>query len=436
MSAAPSPFFTSYRQRFDACMSARREPDKILKQRRAAFQILEKQGLPTRKQEAWRFTDLSAVQNTLWQRPEATPVAAENLPQIGKASTLTFINGRFSAKHSRLRGLPDKALVASLNQALLTHPELLEPHLDRLPGLQQHPFAALNSALWEDGAFVYVPRGAELTTPIHLIFQTIGEQIAAYPRLLVVLERASEATLVVEYGGQGAYLNAPTAELVVGKGATLHYCHVQEEAPHALHLGVLRLRQEQSSQAHVHLLAFGGQLARVDVDALLDGEHAHCDLNGLTLARQQQASTFQVRVEHAQPHCHSEQYFKSVLEDKASSVFDGLAYVRQHAQKTEAHQISRNLLLSRHAHAHSNPRLEILADDVKCGHGSSTGFLDPDAEFYLRSRGIPQAQARALLVQAFANDSLQRIPLEALRERLANVLAARLALQHIEEAAP
>lgn len=431
MSATPAPFLAKQRQRFEAAISTRREPDNIAKQRRSALKDLEKNGLPTRQQEAWRFTDLSAVQNTLWQVPEAVPPAIATLPPLGHASTLTFVNGRFVPKHARLRSLPDKVLVASLQQALRTHPELIEPHCAASQPAQ--PFAALNSALWEDGAFVYVPRGAQLETPIHLIFQTIGEQVAAYPRVLVVLEREAVATLVVEYGGQGAYLNVPASALVVGKGATLHYCQVQDEAGDALHLGALRLQQAAASSAHLHLVSLGGRLARADVDALLDGEGATCHINGLTLGRQQQVSQFHVRVEHAQPLCHSQQFFKSVLEDKASSVFDGLAYVRPHAQKTEAQQISRNLLLSRYAHAQSNPRLEILADDVKCGHGSSTGFLDPDAEFYLRSRGLTQTEARALLVQAFANDSLQRIPLAVLRERLTAVLAERLHLEHLTE---
>ena len=165
---------------------------------------------------------------------------------------------------------------------------------------------------------------------------------------------------------------------------------------------------------------------------LLDGEGASCSLNGLTLARDQQYGDYHVRVEHAQPHGTSEQRFKSVLDGKARSVFDGMIYVCPGAQKTDARQTSRNLLLSRQAQAHSNPRLEILADDVKCGHGSTTGFLDPDAEFYLRARGIPAAQARALLVHAFANDNLNQIRLTPLRERLARLLADRLALDITE----
>ncbi len=438
MTAVVSRFSEPYRQRFTEVIARRREPDALAKRRRTAFERFEKHGLPTRQQEAWRLTDLSALQAGVWQRPGEARVEASALPTLAQtpAHRLTFINGRFAPSLSRLRDLPGKTLIASLGQALLTHPELIEPHLDQLPGLQQHPFAALNSAFWEDGALVYLPRGSVLETPIHLIFQTVGDQAAAHPRLLIVLEADAEATLVADYGGQGGYFNGPLAELTVGEGATLNYCQIQEEAPGAFHLGGIRLRQARASQVNLHLLALGGQLSRLDVDALLDGAGANCQINGLTLARDQQFSACQVRVEHAQPHGVSEQLFKSVLDDKAHSVFDGLIHVRQGAQKTDARQVSRNLLLSRQAHAQANPRLEILADDVKCGHGSSTGFLDPDAEFYLRARGIPAAQARALLVHAFANDSLNRIGLTPVRERLARRLAERLMLDLPEEKQP
>lgn len=435
MTAVAPLFSEPYRQRFAEVITRRREPDAIAKRRRAAFDRFEKNGLPTRQQEAWRLTDLSALQAGVWRRPGDARVEASALPTLEQtpAHQLTFVNGRFAPGLSRLRDVRGKTLIASLGQALLTHPELIEPHLDRLPGLQQHPFAALNTAFWEDGAFIHLPRGTVLETPIHLIFQTVGDQVAAHPRLLIVLEADAQATVVVDYGGRDDYFNGPLAELVVGEGATLHYCQIQEEALGAFHLGGLRLRQERDSQANLHLLALGGRLARVDVDALLDGAGANCQINGLTLARDQQFSACQVRVEHAGPGGVSEQLFKSVLDGKARAVFDGLIHVRQYAQKTDARQTNRNLLLSRQAQAQANPRLEILADDVKCGHGSSTGFLDPDAEFYLRARGVPAAQARALLVHAFANDSLNRIRLTPLRQRLARRLAERLALDLPEE---
>ncbi len=418
---------------FAAFAADRREPDAIARLRREAFARFETMGLPTRQQEAWRLTDLSGLQQWDWQRPAVAPVDAGALPTLEMpVHRLAFVNGRYAPGLSRLQNMPDQVFIASLSQALLTHPELIAPHLDRLPGLEQHPFAALNTAFWEDGAFIYLPPGAVVETPIHLIFHASGGDMAVYPRLLLMLAENAQATVIVEYQGSGRYLNAPVTEAQLGDGAVLHFHKIQQESPQAFHLGAIRVQQGRDSEAHVHLLSFGGSVARTDLDAVLDGEGARCTLNGLTLARDQQFSDTHVRVEHAQPHGSSQQVFKSVLDGKARTVFDGMIHVRPHAQKTDARQVSRNLLLSRQAQANSNPRLEILADDVKCGHGSTTGFLNPDAEFYLRARGISAEQARAMLVHAFANDSLNQIRLIPLRERFARLLAAGLALDMME----
>jgi Fe-S cluster assembly protein SufD len=430
-----APLFSDpYRQRFAEFMTNRREPDAIARLRRTAFDRFEALGLPTRQQEAWRLTDLSALQAIAFQQPNDATVEATALPALDTPThRLVFVNGRFAPGLSRLRELPSQALVASLGQALLTHPERVEPSLDRLPGLENHAFASLNSAFWEDGAFVSLPRGTVVDAPIHLVFHATGDDSAVHPRVLLILEEGAQATVVVEYRGAGRYLNAPVTEAQLGQGAMLDYHKIQEESSQAFHLGSVRVQQDRDSQANLHLLSIGGQLARTDLDALLNGEGASCALNGLTLARNQQFSDYHVRVEHARAHGTSEQLFKSILDDQAQTVFDGMIHVRQHAQKTDARQLNRNLLLSKQAHANANPRLEILADDVKCGHGSSTGFLNPDAEFYLRARGIPTAQARALLVHAFANDSLNRIRLTPLRERLSRLLVDRLALDITEE---
>ena len=429
MTVVAAQFTDPYRDRFAAFLAQRHDPDVFIQRRRAAFARFEQLGLPTRQQEAWRLTDLSAPQAIAWHAPRAAPVDAGTLPTLDMPTQrLVFVNGRFAPALSRLGDLPGQTLVASLGQALRTHPERIEPWLDQVPGLDQHPFAALNGAFWEDGAFIHLPRGTTLDTPIHLVFHASGDDMHLQPRLLLVLEDGAQASIVVEYRGTDRYLDTPLADIQLGAGATLHYHQVQEEAPQAFHLGSLRLRQQRDSTAHLHLLGFGGQLARCDLETVLDGTGAHCTLNGLILGRDRQFSAVHVRVNHAQPQGSSEQLFKSVLDAQARAVFDGLIHVSQHAQKTDARQLSRNLLLSRQARAQANPRLEILADDVKCSHGSSTGFLDPDTEFYLRARGIPAAEARALLIHAFANDSLDRIQLAPLRERLARVLAERLAL--------
>jgi Fe-S cluster assembly protein SufD len=434
MTAVAPLFADPYRQRFATFMTDRREPEALTRLRREAFARFEALGWPTRQQEAWRLTDLSALQALTLQPPAEALIEAGILPTLEDvpAHRLAFVNGRFMPGLSHECVLPDQVSIASLREALTAHPERVMAHLDRVPGLEQQPFAALNTAFLDDGVFVHLPRGTALETPIHLILHATGGDMALHPRLLLVLEEGARATVVVEYRGAGRYLNAPVTELTLGAGAALDFHQIQEESPQAFHLGGIRVQQDRDSQANLHLLSFGGQLARVDLDVLLDGEGANCLLNGLTLVRDRQYSDAHVRVEHARPHGASQQSFKCVLDGQARTVFDGMIHVRPHAQKTDARQSNRNLLLSKQAQANANPRLEILADDVKCGHGSTTGFLDPDAWFYLRARGIPAGQARALLVHAFANDSLTPIRLTPLRERLAHLLAARLALDPAE----
>ncbi|MER2529513.1 MAG: Fe-S cluster assembly protein SufD [Candidatus Competibacter denitrificans] len=433
--AATAPLTTDFwPQRFAEFSANRPEPEAIARLRQAAFERFMALGWPTRQQENWRFTDLSALATVPLQPPADAPVAAAAMPTLAiPTHRLVFVNGRYAPGLSQPTILPDGVTITSLGQALATDSKPVEFLLEQLPGLSAQPFAALNTAFWEDGAFIHLPRGMVLTTPIHLVFHCTGGDRAVYPRLLLALEEGVQATVVVEYQGQGRYLNAPLAELYAGPQVRLDYHQIQEESAQAFHLGGIRVKQGRNSQTQLHLLSFGGQLARTDLNTLLDGEHAHCLLNGLTVGRENQAGNFYVRVDHAHPHGSSQQLFKSVLDGKARAVFDGMIHVRPHAQKTDARQSSRNLLLSKQALTNSNPRLEILADDVKCSHGSTTGFLNPDAEFYLRARGIPAAQARAMLVYAFANDNLNAISLTPLRERLVYRLAERLALDTLVE---
>jgi len=427
MTAAALAPDNSFRQAFESFNAGRREPDALYRQRQQALLRFEKLGLPTNRQEAWRFTDVSALNKVHFARAGDAPVDADALPALeGHVHRLVFINGRFARGLSRLQSLPDQALVASVGQALRTHPELIQAHLDQIPGLTDHPFAALNSAFWEDGAFVYLPRGVELAYPLHIVCYSSGAETMSYPRHLIVLEEGAQATVVEDYSGEKHCLHCPVTDIRLGADAGLTFHKIQDASAEDWHLGGLRLQQARASRFDSYHLSLGGPLTRTDVAASLDGPGAECLLTGLTLAGDGELGDQHLRIEHTSPQAHSRQLFKNVLTGKGRTVFDGMIHVRQDAQQTEAVQTNRNLLLSREALAHSNPRLEILADDVKCSHGSTTGFLEPDALFYLRSRGISLAEAQALLVFAFANDCIERIRLPALRERLENVLRRRL----------
>ena len=412
-----------YRRDWEDFLVGRRESEVLIERRRQALERFETLGIPDRHQEAWRFTDVSDLAQTPyhWVRDEALLDSAQLPPELD-GRRLVFVNGRLHAGLSRLEAMPQGVSVTSLAQAW----DQAIPHLDRLPGLEQHPFSALNSAFFQDGAYIHVSRAVALDTPLQLVFYSTGMDSAVYPRNLIVLDEAAQACIVEEHCGDGAYLSCPLTEIRVGAGAVLNYHKLQDEDRRARHLGGLRLQQERDSQVTYHSLSMGALLSRTDSFVLLNGEGADCTLNGLTLVEDQQLGDHHVQMEHARPHGSSRQLFKGILDAKARTVFDGLIHVHQDAQKTDAGQHNRNLLLSRQAQANSNPRLEIYADDVKCNHGSAVGFLDPDALFYLRSRGLAKADARAMLVYAFANDSIERIGLTSLRERLEKYLLERL----------
>lgn len=415
------------RREFDALVARLQEPNTVLDQRREALTRFETLGLPNLREEAWRFTDISALAQNAFTVAGEVSVDSAVLPSLDdNAHCLVFVNGRYAPSLSRLRAYPDQVMLASIGQAMRTHPELVARFLGQCPGLEDNSFVARNSAFWEDGAFLYLPRQAVLETPLHLVYFTSGEETVNYPRNLLILEEGAQATVIEDYRGYGRYLNCPLTEIHLGAGAGLDYCKIQDDDSQSWHVGGLRVLQDRDSRINSFLFSSGGCLARTDIAALLDGEGADCAFNGLTMVAGKQVADFHVRVEHAKPRCTSQQLFKAILQEKARTVFDGMIHVRQYAQKTNASQSNRNLLLSKQALSNSNPRLEILADDVKCSHGSSIGFLEPDELFYLRSRGIGLNEARALLVYAFANDIVERLPLPTLRQRLEQQMAQRL----------
>jgi Fe-S cluster assembly protein SufD len=419
--------YAKYQRDLAELLSQRREPAALSERRRQSLRRYESLGMPSSRSEAWRFTDISSLEQTDFERAGYVPVDPILLPRVeGHYNRLVFVNGCFVPGLSQLETVPARGLIVSLRHAVLRHPELLEVHLDCLRGLEEHPFAALNGAFWEDGALFHLSREASLEHPLHLVFFTAGTGTVSYPRNLIVLEEAAQATVIEHFRGEGRYLGCPVTEIALAAGARLEHYRIQEESLQAWHLGGMRLSQARNSRFEGYLLSSGGSLARTDSFALMDGEGAECELNGLTLVGEQQLADQHLRVEHAKPHTASRQVFKAVLQGKSRAVFDGLIHVCKEAQKTDASQINRNLLLSSQALVNSNPRLEILADDVKCSHGSSTGFLDTDALFYLRSRGIGENEARAMLVYAFANEVVEGFRLAPLRRLAEERLARRL----------
>jgi Fe-S cluster assembly protein SufD len=413
------------------------EPAGLQALRRAAIERFADLGFPTLRQEEWRLTNVAPIVQGTFHWPQGDPDAVASgliAPHVfDAAARLVFVDGRFAPRLSATAELPAGTIVASLAEILARSPGLVEPWLARSAKFDRHPFVALNTAFLRDGAFLYIPRGA-VTGPIQLLFLSSGDGDKAtlsFPRNLFVADESSQTTIVETYAGEGAYFTSPVTELFAGPGAVIDHYKVQRESLAAFHMATFQVQGERACVPSSHSISIGGALVRNDVNAVLDGEGIDCILNGLYFGDGRQVVDNHMRVEHAKPHCASHELYKGVLDGKSRAVFNGLIHVHKGAQKTDAKQSNRNLLLSRDAIANSNPQLEIYADDVKCTHGSTVGQLDEDAVFYLRSRGIGAEAARSLLTYAFASDIVERIKVGPVRRDLEEFLFARLPMGEV-----
>ena len=329
--------------------------------------------------------------------------------------------------------LPPGAILTSLADALAKHPRLVEPHLGRHAAFETQPFVALNTAFWSDGVFLHVPDGVAVETPIHLTFTGEGGARLGYRRLLIVLGKNSRATVSEGHSGEGQYATNAVCEIVLGEGAVLDHYKVQEESPQAFHLACTQAVVASKANFSTHYVGLGGNLVRNEVRVLFTGQHAEATVNGLYQTSGTQHMDNLTVIDHAQPNCNSHELYKGVLDGKSRGVFAGKIFVRPDAQKTDAKQTNKTLLLSDDATINSKPQLEIFADDVKCTHGATVGQLDGQQLFYLRARGIGEGQARALLTFAFANDIIRRIKIDPLRRRLEGLLLESSHLPRLTE---
>ncbi len=411
-----------------------RDPAWLAEARREALARFDALGLPTARDEDWRFTSLSALAPLELRRAPDThgPSAAALLARspVAEGATLVFVNGRFRPELSSRAALPSGAIVSSLAEALAAAPERVRPHLGRLARPDAHAFVAANAALFEDGAFVSLPPNAALDAPITLVFLTDASAgpTASHPRTLVVAGEGSRATVEEIFLGEGgaAYLTNAVTEIVAAAGASVEHVRLQLEGPSAFHVSVVHAEQGAGARLAAHAFTLGGRLSRAEIRARLAGEGAGVAANGLYMASGDQIVDNFSWIEHAVPHCSTTETFKGVLDGRSRGVFAGRIRVLPGAQKTNAYQMSSSLLLSEDAVVDAKPQLEIFADDVKCGHGGTVGQLDEAALFYLRSRGIGEAEARSLLIWAFASEMVGLVGAPSLRARAKNLVAARL----------
>ena len=403
--------------------------------RRREVARFEALGFPTQKDEEWRFTSAAPIAETSFILADKTEsVQFETLRGLALCPLgfyrLVFVNGRHRPELSLAPELPGGAKMTTLARALKSEPGLLEAHLGGKAAPQGGAFAALNAAFFNDGAFLYLPKGFVLDKPLHLIFVSSAPAVAtmSHSRILIVAEPNSKAAVIEEYVSleRGVSFTNVVTEALVGENAGLEHYKLQRETDRALHVSALEVRQERDSRFVSHSVSLGGALVRNDVHAALDGEGADCALNGLYVVRGRSHLDNQTVIEHLRPHGTSRELYKGVLDGHARAVFGGTIVVRPNAQKTDARVYNKNLLLSDDGLVNTKPEFKIYANDVQCRHGATIGQLSADALFYLRSRGLDAEEARRILVHAFASEMVERVEIATLKTALAESLNARL----------
>ena len=426
-----------YLEKFERFEKETKQPAWLFPIRKAGMARFAELGLPTMRDEDWRFTNVSPLAKLPFKpvfESTSNGVTVQTLNQLTFAglpgSRLVFVNGHFSKEHSVIAALPDGVKVTNLAAALSAESGLIEKHLGRYAKTGENAFGALNSAFFQDGAFIYVPTGQTIADPIQLIFVSTSPENGAttHPRNLIIAEAQSRLTIIESYVStvDTAYFTNVVTEFLVGDHANVEHLKFQDEGRGAFHLAALHSELGRSSNFTSHSIALGARLSRNNIRTNLAGEGLECILNGLYLTKGEQLADHHMVVEHAQPHCASHEYFNGILDDKSKGVFHGRILVQQIAQKTDAKQTNKNLLLSDEATVDTKPQLEIYADDVKCTHGATIGQMNEDSIFYLRARGIGLERARRMLMHAFASEIIDRVKYEPAREELGKLVWQRL----------
>ena len=379
--------------------------------------------VPTTRDEEWRFTDLSPLYKTVFaaaEHPGSAQKAQIDALAIPEADTqLVFIDGKYSAS---LSDAPNQVGFSVANLAGIggSTQTVAASHLSTLALIDKDPFSAVNTAFLQDAAVIHVKRDHVLSAPIHLLFITVQNDRANYPRVLVVTEPGAQCTIVEDYVGitGGPYLTDSVSEIFVAEDSRVAHVKLQREAQSAFHIANTSVKVAQRGHYSTWNIALGARISRQNLSIIQAGEATEFALDGLAVIAGRQVADMHSSIDHACAHGRSRQVHKTVVGGGAHAVFNGKILVRRTAQQTDSGQQSRNLLTSGMAHVDTKPQLEIFADDVKCAHGATVGQIEADELFYLKSRGLSDTVARNLLTYAFAAEIIERIPVKSLVERL------------------
>jgi Fe-S cluster assembly protein SufD len=404
--------------------------------RRGAFEQFLASGLPNRRVEEWKYTDLRALMRDA--KPLASPPAAAATARAREAGRLladvdgrrlVFVDGAFIEELSDLAALSPGLAIRNMAHALAAGDPAVSRYLGQAGLADRDVAVALNTAFMGDGAVVCVEEGATVERPIHLVFVSSGQRPAAiFTRSLVLIGKGARVMLVESHEGAGSGAQVNTAvDLVVGDEAHVDHVKITDEAADTLHVSSLMASVGAHARFNTFTFNIGGAVIRNQLFVRFAGDGTVAGIGGASLVRGRQHVDTTLVAEHAAVGCQSREMFKSVLDDDGRAVFQGRIIVKPGAQKTDARMATHALLLSERAEADSKPELEIFADDVQCGHGATTGALDETLLFYLKARGIPQKQAEALLIEAFVGEAVEGIEHAGLREAIMERAVAWLA---------
>jgi Fe-S cluster assembly protein SufD len=404
--------------------------------RRNAIEAFDKLDFPTLKNEDWKYTSVAPIFEHNYESVKDsdkgnafTGKIEDYLINSLNAIRLVFINGCYSKELSSAPKLSEGVITGSLAELMKTNRELLNNHFSKYVKLE-NGFIALNTAFAQDGAVIYIPDNYILETPVHILNLTgnNGTKVLSQPRNLIIAGKSSQVRIIESYhsiSGENNFINAVT-EFSAGENSTIEFYRIQDENRQAYHINKTQVEQKNNSKFTSYTVTTGGALVRNDLNTLLNGEGCEAHFYGIYITNGSQHVDNHTMIDHAKPRCMSNELYKGVINDKSRAVFNGKVYVRPDAQKTNAYQSNKNILLSKEAHVDTKPQLEIYADDVRCTHGATVGQLDEESVFYLRSRGISKENAVSVLIRAFANDIFEEIKTEQLKEHLNSMILRKL----------
>lgn len=417
-------FFTGLLQQ---CEENQAAPQWLKDIRQQSKSWLSRLSVPTKKDEDWRFIDLSSLTSGKFVAVQ-NPLGANGYSPIPETenSRLVFVNGIYNAELSKVAELPEGIYVGNLDN--LPDNYNVAKYFAQQPGTD--PFTALNTAGGNEVAVIWANKNATVETPIHLLFIADGEPAASFaqPRTLVVAETGSNISLIEEYIGTGEYFTNAVTEVFVQDNSRVNHTRLQQESLASYHIGKTAISQARDSHYTLSEINLGAKLCRHNPEAWQQGEQTETNLNGLTVATGEQTSDTHSIVALTKPHGTTNQLHKCIVSDRAHTVFNGKVFVPKEAQLTDATQLNRNLMLSPKARVDTKPELQITADNVKCAHGATVSQLEAEEIFYLRSRGLSEDDANQLLIDAFAAEIIDRLPLESLRNNITQTIEQKVKL--------